>query len=167
MTNKTLQFHISRLEREKDKRTKCIVKIASFHLRNKHASSADINNAKRLIQYLVEYCKLDEDKEKDIQVLKVLKNKIAFLNDCLRMAIKKDSSGEFIDLLELEELENNIKEGLLMKERVSFDSLPRVDVFHTPGLRRKVKLSIVDKVLFDRSSRNLNSRKNEFIPKKS
>jgi hypothetical protein len=168
MTDRAQQFHISRLEKEKGRRTKCFVKIASYHLMGKRASSACIANAKGLIKYRTEYRKLNTDKERTSQALTELKNEIAFLNDCLRIAVEKDSSGELINLLELEKLENSIKEDLFMKERISFDDLPSIGA--SRGFKRKKKLSIFDKALFGKFSRgytrpeDCNPKTNNFIP---
>jgi len=167
MIDKTLQSYISRLEREKGKRTKCFVEIASCHLMGKRASSVCINKAKKLILYPAEYRKLD----KASQVLTELKNEIAILNDCLRIAIEKDSSGELINLLELEKFENSKKEELLIKEKVVFDDLPRIDSFSVAHVKNKEELSLFDKVLFGKFSKGYtkaeyrNPKRNDFITK--
>jgi len=149
-----LQFYIARLEREKGKRTKCLTRIAAYHLGEKHARSVDIVNAKKLVEHHPEYRKLNQGKNFSPQAIIALKNEISFLNDCLRIAIEKYSSGEFIDLLELEKLENSIKEKLLMKEKVVFDDLPRIDSFSRgTRFRRKEKLSIFDKMIFGKFSK--------------
>ncbi len=169
MTDRAQQFHISRLEKEKGRRTKCFVKIASYHLMDKRASSSCIANAKGLIKYRTEYRKLDTNKERTSQALTELKNEIAFLNDCLRIAVEKDSSGELIDLLELERLENSRKESLFMKKRISFDDLPSIGA--SRGFKRKEKLSIFDKALYGKFSKGyikpeyLNPKFNDLIPR--
>lgn len=167
MIDKTQQFHISRLEKEKGKRTKCFVEIASYHLMGKHASFVCISRAKKLILNSTQYRKLDRAN----QTLMGLKNEIAILNACLRIAIEKDSSGELINLLELEKFENSKKEELLMKEKIAFDDLPRIDSFSVAYVKHKEKLSLFDKVLFGKFSKGYtkaeyrNPKRNDFITK--
>lgn len=162
--NQVRQFHIDRLEREKGARTKCLARIAEYHLGEKRARAVDILNAKKLTDKCLEYQykKIDPSGDPSLRVVVELKNEIKFLNDCLQIVIEKDASGQFVDFLELEKFENNIKKKLLMREDVSFENVPR--------FRRKEKLSIFDKVIFGKFSKGYTKpehrdpKRNDFIP---
>ena len=175
MIDKASQFHISRLEREKGERTKCLARIAAYHFGEKRARLVDIANAKKLVKKCLEYQyhKVDLSKNPSLQVITKLKNEIKFLNDCLNIAVEKDASGEFVDFLELEKLENSIKKELLMQKDISFDDMPRVDSSSGSHFRIKEKLSIFDKVLFGKFSKGYiraeyrDPKRNDFIPKDS
>jgi hypothetical protein len=121
-TEQAKKFHIDRLEREKGERTKCLARIANYHLGEKCARPVDIANAKKLAEKCLgyQYQKIDPSKNSSLQVLTELKNEIKFLNDCLNIAVEKDASGKFVDFLELEKLENSIKKELLMQKDVFF-----------------------------------------------
>lgn len=166
-----MQYHIDRLEREKGRRTKCLVRIAAYHMGNKPARKVDIVNAKRLVEVCreYEYRKVDKNIDFSAQTLSILKNEILFLNECLRLVIEKDAAGEFIDLLELEMLENRKKEELGMSAMVDFRDLSEIGLSSTTRFQKK-KLSIFDKALFGKFSggytrpEDRNPKTNDFIP---
>lgn len=172
MIDKISKYHIDRLERQKGRRTKCLAKIAGYHLGGKRALSGDISNARKLSGecFKYRYRKIDPANGYFTQAATALKNQIKFLNECLRIAIEKDASGELIDFLELEKLENIIEEDLLMKKKVSFDGLSRISSFRGTSFKRKKKLSIFDKMVFGKFSKGylkaeyLKPDYNELIP---